>query len=277
MNLYQNKLLRQVVIPTLKFLNPGKISIRHHYTGNRFVLDAFKHKGYWYHGRSRESDTMHLFEKLVSPHFIVIEVGRHIGYISTYFSHLLSKGGQIYVFEPGENNLPYLKENISKLTNVHLIEKGIADHNGVSRFFIEDLSGQNNSLLSDYANAEEVKKNAHVKVTKRTVEIEVTTLTDFCNIHDLLPDFIKIDIEGAELYAISGGIEVLRKCKPMLMVEITQNEDEVFSMLGAEGYLCYDDKKRRIESADKISGNTFCFHIEKHHAILNELKMDIRL
>src|SRR5687768_9187669 len=163
MAIHQHKVLRRIIIPLLKKLNPGKISIRHHYTKGRIVLDAFNHKGYWYHGRNREVDTMELFRKLIQPGFTVIEVGGHIGYITNYFSHLVGPLGKVYVFEPGENNLPYIKENIQKLTNVVLVQKAVSDTNGIARFYVEDLSGQNNSLLSDYGVREDVQKMAFVE------------------------------------------------------------------------------------------------------------------
>ncbi len=109
MKIYKNKIFRKGILPLLKFFNPGRVSIRHHYTGKKFSLDAFHHKGYWYHGKKREQATMELFGKLIKPNYTVIEIGGHIGYITNYFSHLVPNG-QVYVFEPGINNLPYLRK-----------------------------------------------------------------------------------------------------------------------------------------------------------------------
>ena len=50
--------VRKVVIGTLRRFNPGDISIRHHYTGEKLTLHSFKHKGYWYYGKRRESESM---------------------------------------------------------------------------------------------------------------------------------------------------------------------------------------------------------------------------
>jgi hypothetical protein len=41
MKAYRNKNLRRIIISFLKFFNPGRIAIRHHYTGKKFYLDAF--------------------------------------------------------------------------------------------------------------------------------------------------------------------------------------------------------------------------------------------
>src|SRR5262249_24259088 len=104
--------LRKVAIAALRRFNPGDISIRHHYTCERIVLHSFKHKGYWYYGKRRESESMALFAQLVRPEDTVIEVGGHIGYLSLYFAQLVGQRGQLIVFEPGANNLPYARANL---------------------------------------------------------------------------------------------------------------------------------------------------------------------
>jgi FkbM family methyltransferase len=273
MAIHQHKILRRIIIPLLKKLNPGKISIRHHYTKARIVLDAFNHKGYWYHGRNREVDTMELFRKLIQPGMTVIEVGGHIGYITNYFSHLVGQKGKVYVFEPGENNLPYIKENIQKLTNVELVQKAVSDTNGTARFYVEDLSGQNNSLLSDYGVREDVQKMAFVEEKIKVVEVETVTLDSFCADASIVPNFVKIDIEGAELLALNGMKSVLRDHAPMMMIEITENWDYVSGMLESLGYQLLNVKGSPINSQTHQNhhGNTFCLHSVKHRKFLSHL------
>src|SRR5690349_9209822 len=112
MELSKIKNLRKIFIPLLKWLNLGDISIKHHYTGRKMVLDAFKHKGYWYHGKQRELHTISAIKNLLKPGDCVIKVGGHIGYMTVLFSNLVSNKGKIVVFEPGKNNLSYLRRNI---------------------------------------------------------------------------------------------------------------------------------------------------------------------
>lgn len=52
-------------------------------------------------------------------------------------------------------------------------------------------------------------------------------------------DFIKVDIEGAELQALKGMKEVLRKLKPVLLVEILKEQNDrntILSFLSDLGY-----------------------------------------
>ena len=107
--------LRSVVIPLLARFNPGDVTIKHHWTGDPLRLHSFHHKGYWFHGRSREADTLELLSRLLGPGDRVVEVGAHIGYFTILFSRLVGPGGQVTVFEPGENNLTYLRDNTRAL------------------------------------------------------------------------------------------------------------------------------------------------------------------
>src|SRR5207247_9235861 len=111
MNLADVKLLRRLMRPLCARLNPGDITITHHFTGDKVFLHSFKHKGYWFDGKKREKDTMELFRRLIRPADTIIEIGGHIGYVSLYFANLANKVS-VYVFEPGTNNLPYLKYDV---------------------------------------------------------------------------------------------------------------------------------------------------------------------
>lgn len=261
MAIYKIKSLRRIAIPLLKFFNPGKIAIKHHYTGKKIWLDAFHHKGYWFHGKNRESGTMLLFKKLMKPDFKILEVGGHIGYITNYFSYLVPEG-VVYVFEPGINNLPYLKKNIENLGNVSLIQKAVSNENGKAKFYIENLTGQNNSLLSDYKNFKQNNKLAFIETNKKEIEVETITIDSFCQKFSIIPDFIKIDIEGAELLALQGMVSTL-KHKPLMMIEITENWELVFEKLFIAGYKLFNEKKQELKPENPFSGNAFCIPVDK--------------
>lgn len=88
------------------------IAIRNPYTGDRLLLNLYRHKGYWYFGMGRERATMEKFRQLIPAGSNVVEIGGHIGFISQYFSMLVGETGNVVVFEPGSNNLPYTEANL---------------------------------------------------------------------------------------------------------------------------------------------------------------------
>ena len=251
--------LRKVVLGALRRFNPGDVSIRHHYTGERTTLHSFKHKGYWYYGKRRESESMALFARLVRPQDTVIDVGGHIGYLSQYFAQLVGRRGQVIVFEPGPNNLPYTRANLRAKPNVRLIEAAVADFCGKASFYIEDYTGQNNSLLPDYSRFDDNLTNAGMRgqITKSVVEVDCTTLDEFATKLTVPPSFIKIDVEGAELPVLRGMQETLRAENVALMVEVTEQASAVYELLTSAGYKAYSKRRTPIHSPAELRENTF--------------------
>lgn len=266
MSIYQVKWLRSLIIPVLRKLNPGTVSIQHHYTKDRFSLDAFKHKGYWYHGKNRERTTIELFNNLIKKGFTVVEVGGHIGYMSLLYSHLVGEEGRVIVFEPGTNNLPYLKKNIvqNKRQNIELVEAAISDTNGFTTFYMENLTGQNNSLLPNYEHTKINAQNANVITDALPIEVKTYQLDTYLADHQISPQFVKIDIEGAEMMALMGMHKTLSVSAPMMMVEVTFENEKVFDLLTSYGYMLFDEHGKAITKNNAFWSNTFCLHSQNH-------------
>lgn len=271
--LYRNKKLRKLIIPLLKKLNLGNITIRHHYAGTKFRLDSFIHKGYWYHGKNREKIQMDNFRKVISEGDTVFELGAHIGYISVYFSQLVGEKGNVVVFEPGVNNLPYVRFNLghAPFKNVQLVEKAVSDQNGTATFYLEHLTGQSNSLVKDYRVSKKIESKAFVELDKKEVQVETIRIDDFVkqqNISKL--DFIKIDIEGAEYLAIKGMPDTLATLKPVMMIEVTENHEALYNLLREKGYVFVDEFFKKVEDKKAFYGNLFCVHAS-NQAMISKL------
>lgn len=263
MKLYRNKRLRKIIIPLLKKLHLGNIHIKHHYTGSKFKLDAFLHKGYWYHGKNREKVQMDIFKTIINEGDTVIELGAHIGYISLYYSKLAGPSGKLYVFEPGANNLPYTRANLanSKIKNIELIEKAVSDTNGTATFYLENITGQSNSLVKDYRVTKKIQTKAHLGLQKNAVEVETIRLDDFVKERNIRKiDFIKIDIEGAEYMAITGMTNILDTMHPTMMIEVTENHEALFNVLREKGYLIVDEFSNEVTTLPAFYGNLFCIY-----------------
>ena len=252
--------LRQLATRILYRFNPGDITIKHHYTREKILLHSFRHKGYWAHGRSRERNSMGLFPSLIRPGDFVIEVGGHIGYISMYFAQLVGLDGRVLVFEPGPNNLPYIRKNIATHGNISLIEKAASDFLGTACLHIETFSGQNNSLLDHNRILEANLRNAGFRgIPTYIAEVNCTTVDAALTEAGLpAPSFVKIDVEGAELSVLRGMKETLRHEDVALMVEVTEDHAPIYSFLKDHGYLLFDDRKMPIDEVQKIGGNVFC-------------------
>ena len=233
------------------------------WTGDSVYLNTFRHKGYWFFGKDRERRTMERFAQLARPGSTIIEVGGHIGFITQYFSKLVGQAGQVIVFEPGSNNLPYLRKNIEGLSNVHLETIAVSDRLGEAVFHEDNLTGQNNSLLGDYKGADSVSLTHGMEVVRSRHVVQLTTLADYISRKGIVVDFIKIDIEGHELAALVGAEPILFSISS-LMVEVTEQQSAVGELLDRHGFQLYNSDGvplRRLD--DSFNGNLFAIKPSK--------------
>lgn len=264
--LYKNKWLRRIILPILKRVSRD-IQIRHHFTGDRFQLHSWLHKGYWYHGHNRERRSLAICQQVIKPGDTVIEVGGHIGYLSLFFSQLAGPTGQVHVFEPGLNNLPYIERNIQCRPNITLVRKAVSNENGTATFYQEDLTGQNNSMVKDFDVLQRNLQNAFEKGIQVTeVQVAVIRGDDYVAQQGITPDFIKIDVEGFEFEVLDGFRQTLRH-RPVLFVEVQRHNDQIWELLEPLGYRLFRDTMQPLTRDDVLAlrtQNVFCFHPSAH-------------
>ena len=120
------------------------------------------------------------------------------------------------------------------------------------------------------------------------VKCQVDTLDNYFKEHKLQDlDFIKCDVEGAELFAFQGGMETIEKYKPIVFTEMLRkwsakfnyHPNEIISLFQKIGYTCYyvvDNKLQEIKimTDDTIETNFFFLHAIKHEEYIQELLHD---
>ncbi|MDB9985051.1 FkbM family methyltransferase [Gammaproteobacteria bacterium] len=241
-------------------------------TKNKLKLNLFKHKGYWYHGKSREANSMTLFKKIIKQDDIVIEVGGHIGFITQYFSQLVGPKGKVIVFEPGSNNLPYIKTNIKVLSNVLLEEKAVGKEDGFITFYEEGLTGQNNSVVKNFDGLITNKNLANVSYDYIQRDVKLISLDQYLDQFERL-DFIKIDIEGGEWDALQGFNKMIFLLKPVIMVEVQTERQEILKFFKDMDYILFNPNMYQIDNTKDLNKNIFCFHKEKHADLMSCIRI----
>lgn len=121
---------------------------------------------------------------------------------------------KVFAFEPDKGVLEILKKN--KRENIEIIPKAVGSFNGKTKFYSFDLLSSSVSTL----NIENVKKAPFAKQTPKEYEVEVVTLDSFCEKNKIIPDFIKIDVEGAEEDVLKGSTSLLKNYSPIIALEI---------------------------------------------------------
>jgi FkbM family methyltransferase len=262
-------MIRYFFLKLLK-LTEFDFSIKHHYTGFDFYLNSYTHKGYWFYGRKREKNTINLFFEIIKPNYYVVEIGGHIGYFTTLFANLVGENGKVDVFEPSKTNIIYLSRNIKNLPLglskiISIVDKGAGDKNEILEFFIDPITGQNNSFVPDfegfYKNRE---SSADKSVSLEKENVEVITLDSYFKNLGQCPDFIKIDVEGFEWNVILGLQSVLKENQINFMLEIQKDEEKIINFFIGQKYNVFNDEMKKINSFEDYlilkTPNIFMLH-----------------
>ena len=181
--------------------------------------------------------TIDIFIKRVYERFyelrkgdLVIDVGANVGMFTVKASMSVGEEGKVIAIEPVEENFELLKKNVElhKLANVRIIRKALGRKRGKAVML--------KSLLSGTHQLKSVCKNSEFPIEE--MEIEVDSLDNICkelNVNRI--DFLKIDVEGAELDVLKGAEESLKFTKNIAMELHYEGEgEEVRRFLEERGF-----------------------------------------
>ncbi|MGV8150150.1 MAG: FkbM family methyltransferase [Candidatus Woesearchaeota archaeon] len=142
---------------------------------------------------------------LIKPGSIVVDAGAYPGDFTVVASRMVGDSGKVYALEPNPKGQQYLEEmlKLNKVTNVEILPIALNDSPGRLNFFLDkDMFLDVRFNNSRYGQIEYCAETATLDDLFKNVPI----------------DFIKMDIEGAELNAIAGGRKLIRDVKPSLAI-----------------------------------------------------------
>ncbi len=148
-------------------------------------------------------------------HFL--DIGAHFGYFTLLAYELIGDEGKIISFEPASRTFELLKHNTQLLRNVTIHQKAVSDNEEVLTFYeFPNLHSEYNAMdVSQFKDTDwfQDSKPEPSKVQATTIDHMITEDKLF------RPDIIKIDVEGAELNVISGGIDFFKRYSPAIVME----------------------------------------------------------
>lgn len=183
--------------------------------GTRFILGAGAGEG----GGARvffgmvEPQQTKMFLNIVQPGHVVFDVGANVGYYTALSSKLAGPSGAVFAFEPFPRNIAYLWSHVqlNHLTNVHIVPAACSDRTSVALFRVGD-----NCALGHLENGQ----NHRGELLANTTIVSTVTIDDLVNHTGILPDLIKVDVEGAELAVLTGARELLLARKSTLLLSV---------------------------------------------------------
>jgi len=143
------------------------------------------------------------------------DIGANIGYITLALACRMGNGGRIYAFEPAPRNVDLLNQlvalnNIEKM--VHVLSLAVGETTGEQRLI---MLGSSSMHFLETATDGQDTSLCH------SVMVESTTLDSFVlEQNNPAPDFVKIDVEGAEALVLQGALRTLEAFSPTILIEI---------------------------------------------------------
>jgi FkbM family methyltransferase len=154
-------------------------------------------------------------QKSIMPGWICYDIGGYKGYYSGIMA--LNGAAEVFVFEPMPANAKKIRRliELNAALPIQLREFAISDNTGEAFF----------KLMPEETMGKLESSNFQVEDTAISqLKVDCITLDQLVEKGIPAPDFIKIDVEGAEEFVLKGGIETLKKKKPLLMIEIHSSD-----------------------------------------------------
>lgn len=134
---------------------------------------------------------------------ICIDAGAYNGHLSLLFSLKVGSSGHVIAVEPDDKNFGLIKRNLHLNGSIHNIT------------IINNLLWSSNKKV-EFSELGTVGSSVFYKpVGKPVISKDTITIDDLVETHNLpRMDLIKMDIEGAELEALNGAVNCIKKYRP---------------------------------------------------------------
>lgn len=150
--------------------------------------------------------------KILRPGDHCIDVGANFGQHSVLMSKLVGPQGRVFCFEASPTTFSYLEQNLERnhCQNVQAFPVGI----------------WNEAIEMDFSYVEHVAGCSFFSTTGiregKNERINCRSLDSFFPVGSTRISLIKIDVEGAEIKAIEGAKNLIRRDQPALLTELNK-------------------------------------------------------
>lgn len=214
--------------------------------GHKMFLDSQDSLRLSIKGVYEEHET-DMVKKIINKGDTVIDIGANIGYYTLMFAKLVGNDGKVFAFEPELSNYNLIKKNveINGYKNVVIEHKAVSNKNEKIKLYLSEDNKGAHTLVKDK--------------TKNFLEIDSVRLDDYFKEYEGKVDFIKMDIEGAEMEALKGmsltlvkmsNIKLMTEYNPYLLKKIGINPKEYLELLKKSGFKLYHLDKKQTKLID---------------------------
>jgi FkbM family methyltransferase len=193
--------------------------------GIRYKLDISNVVDHYLYFGIHDSDYSSI-EAAIKKASVILDIGGNIGTTALFFASVNHKA-RILAFEPHPKTFERASENVAlnSFKNIDLVNIGLGEKMETVKLYEVN---KNNPGMNRILKEEEAYPFKLVMIEK---------LDDFLK-REKIPtvELIKIDVEGFELSVLKGGEETIRRCRPVLFIELDddnlrENNTDAASMI----------------------------------------------
>jgi FkbM family methyltransferase len=198
------------------------------------VMQLTRREDFQYLEPNYEPRVCGAIQRLVRPGFVCADVGAHVGYMTLLMAKLTGESGRVFSFEALPENAGLLQRNVQLN---HLCQRITVENVAVT-----DRSQPEVTLFRGPSSFE---SSAVGDATRGNFTVPGKSLDDYFTDRPL--NFLKMDIEGAETYALRGMTKLLSKQRPTILLEVHDAGWPAIDQLLTAGYALYDLELRPID------------------------------
>ena len=185
--------------------------------GHELMVDLRQfHMGFATVGGHYEVAESRFVQKFIKPRMSVVDIGANIGFFTTMFASLVGPAGHVTAFEPVTETYMRLQAAVRRNHLDHVVNlynAAASNEEGYAEIsYPKDCTNMGGVSISH-----EGKSVHEIKERIRTLRLD-----DELSGRPI--DFIKIDVEGAELLAIQGAEAIIAANKPTIMMEFNSEQ-----------------------------------------------------
>jgi FkbM family methyltransferase len=178
----------------------------------------------WLSGKV-ETPVQAALRRELRPGDVFFDVGANVGFFTILGARRVGPSGKVVAFEPHPASVETLRANVA----ANRFEQVVVVANAVSA-----ASGEGVLDISSAALAKLVEAGSEDGSARR---VPVTSIDDFVSDHaDLVPDVLKIDVEGHEVEVLSGMRRTLTQHRPVIVCEMHGRNERFRRALDEFGY-----------------------------------------
>jgi FkbM family methyltransferase len=162
---------------------------------------------------------------IVRPGDVVYDVGANVGFFTVLAARRVGPQGAVIAFEPFPETATAARRNadLNGFKHVTVLTNAAGRRGGTAKLEVREYST--------------LARLADESTTGPTVDVEVIAIDDLVDTGRVRPpDFVKIDVEGAELGVIEGMRRTITAHRPVILCEMHGTNAAFASLMDGLGY-----------------------------------------